>query len=143
VLQSCKSRNGGSEVAHAEIEESNRHSREFWKLFAQVSPRGEVFDQDGLSIANAKQPWFFMNVAMLSRPSINQPDLKRRAQEAQEHFRGGEPLGPEGQRRLVWIQFGVDSLAHRSGSQAGFDGDAGGTVEPSNSPSAGCSTPVD
>ena len=31
-----------------------------------------------------------MNVAMLNRPSINQADLKRRAQEAQEHFRSGE-----------------------------------------------------
>ena len=77
-------------MVHAEIEESNHHLREFWKLYAQVSLGGEVFDQDGLSIANAKQPWFFMNVAMLNRPSINQADLKRRTQEAQEHFRGGK-----------------------------------------------------
>jgi len=48
-----------------EIEESNRHSREAWKLYARASPQGEAFDSDGWSVANARQPWFFMNVGVL------------------------------------------------------------------------------
>ena len=39
-----------------EIEESNRHFREAWKLYARVSPQGEAFDRDGWSVANACQP---------------------------------------------------------------------------------------
>lgn len=61
-------------------------SREFWKLFAQASSGGEAFDRDGLTIANAKQPWFFMNVAMLNGPISDQFDLEERAQEALGHF---------------------------------------------------------
>lgn len=72
-----------------EIEESNRHSREFWKIFAQTIPGGEVFERDGLSIANAKQPWFFMNLGMLNRPIADQSDLRYRAQEALDHFEPG------------------------------------------------------
>ena len=48
-----------------EIEESNRHLREAWKLYARASPQGEAFDSDGWSVANARQPWFFMNVGVL------------------------------------------------------------------------------
>lgn len=74
----------------AEIEESNLHSREFWKLYAQVSPHGQVFDQDGLSIADAKQPWFFMNLALLKRPIVSEADLERIAREALDHFQRGQ-----------------------------------------------------
>ena len=77
-------------MKQCEIEESNRHSREFWKFFARVSPGGEVFDRNGLTISNAKQPWFFMNVGMLNRPINDQCDLQHRAQEALEHFADGK-----------------------------------------------------
>lgn len=85
-LSSHKPRAKVREMLQAEIEESNRYSREFWKLFAQASSGGEVFDRDGLTIANAKQPWFFMNVAMLNGPISDQFDLEERAQEALGHF---------------------------------------------------------
>src|SRR5262249_19221949 len=87
---SCKSHKGGGEMMQAEIEESNLHSREFWKLFAKASPGGEVFDRNGLSIANAKQPWFFMNVGMLNKPVADASDLRHRALEALEHFEPGK-----------------------------------------------------
>jgi len=73
-------------IRRSEIEESNRHSREFWKLCARVNSGGEVFEQNGLSIANAKQPWFFLNVAMLNTPIVDQAGLQRSAQEALAHF---------------------------------------------------------
>jgi hypothetical protein len=69
-----------------EIEESNRHFREVWKLYARVSPRGEAFDRDGWSVANACQPWFFMNVGVLRGPVVDAPDLQRRARQAMTYF---------------------------------------------------------
>jgi GNAT superfamily N-acetyltransferase len=69
-----------------EIEESNRHLREAWKSYARVSPQGEAFDTDGLSFANASQPWFFMNLGMLRGPAADGPDLQRRAQQAVAYF---------------------------------------------------------
>lgn len=75
-------------MTQSEIEESNLHLREVWKLYAHRSPGGEVFDQDGLSVANARQPWFFMNIGMLNQPVANEPDLERRAKEALELFIG-------------------------------------------------------
>ena len=76
-------------MMQTEIEESNRHSREFWKVFAHAIPGGEAFERDGLSIANAKQPWFFLNLGMLNRPIADQSDLRYRAQEAFDHFEPG------------------------------------------------------
>ena len=73
----------------AEIEESNRHLREAWKLYARVSPGGEALDRNGLSFANANQPWFFMNVGMLHEPIVDEFDLERRAKEAVEYFGTG------------------------------------------------------
>jgi hypothetical protein len=69
-----------------EIQESNLHLREVWKLYAQVSPDGEAFERNGLSVANAKQPWFFLNVGMLNKPIADDSDLEHRAQQALEHF---------------------------------------------------------
>jgi hypothetical protein len=69
-----------------EIQESNLHLREVWKLYAQVSPDGEAFERNGLSVANAKQPWFFLNVGMLNKPIADDSDLGHRAQQALEHF---------------------------------------------------------
>jgi GNAT superfamily N-acetyltransferase len=75
-----------------EIAESNRHLLEAWKLYARVSPQGEVFDKDGLSVADAGQPWFFMNVGALSTPVLDGRDLQRRARQAAHYFgRRGNP----------------------------------------------------
>lgn len=65
-----------------EINESTHHFRKVWQLYAQISPGGGAFDQDGLSFANANQPWFFMNVGLLYRPI------------------GGSPISIVGQRKL-------------------------------------------
>ena len=70
----------------SEIEESNRQLREAWKRYAQASPGGESFDRDGLSFANAKQPWVFMNLCTLNRPATSQRDLESRAKEAVAYF---------------------------------------------------------
>jgi GNAT superfamily N-acetyltransferase len=69
-----------------EINESTHHFRKVWQLYAQISPGGEAFDQDGLSFANANQPWFFMNVGLLNRPIGGESDLDRRATEALKYF---------------------------------------------------------
>ena len=69
-----------------EIEESNRHFREAWKLYARVSPQGEAFDRDGWSVGNGCQPWFFMNVSMLTGPVVDARDLQRRARQATTYF---------------------------------------------------------
>ena len=69
-----------------EIEESNRHLREAWQLYARVSPHGEAFDRDGWSVANACQPWFFMNVGVLRGPVVDARDLQRRAQQTTTYF---------------------------------------------------------
>jgi len=69
-----------------EIIESNRHLREAWKLYAQVSRQVEVLDTGCLSFANANQPWFFMNVAALNEPVADGSDLQRRARKALTYF---------------------------------------------------------
>jgi GNAT superfamily N-acetyltransferase len=69
-----------------EIAESNRQLQEAWKLYARVSLGGEAFDRDGLAFANAKQPWFLMNVSALRTPATDEADLTRRAREASEYF---------------------------------------------------------
>jgi GNAT superfamily N-acetyltransferase len=75
-----------------EIVESNRHLREAWRLYAQVSRQGEVLDTEGLSFANANQPWFFMNVATLCEAVVDGSDLQRRARQALTYFAGrGNP----------------------------------------------------
>jgi GNAT superfamily N-acetyltransferase len=71
-----------------EITESNRHLQEAWKLYARASAGGEALDRDALSFANAKQPWFFMNVGALRTPVTDQTDLTRRAREAVQYFAG-------------------------------------------------------
>jgi hypothetical protein len=70
----------------AEVDESNRQFREAWKLYASASAGGEVFDRNGLSVANASQPWFFMNVGFLSGPAADEADLERRAKAAVAYF---------------------------------------------------------
>jgi GNAT superfamily N-acetyltransferase len=70
----------------SDIEESNLQLQEAWKRYAQASPGGESFDRDGLSFANAKQPWVFMNLSLLNRPATSQRDVESRAKEAAAYF---------------------------------------------------------
>jgi hypothetical protein len=69
-----------------EVAESNLQFQEAWKLYARVSPGGEAFERGALAFADAKQPWFFMNVAALRTPIADPADLTRRAREALEYF---------------------------------------------------------
>jgi len=73
-------------MKQSDIEESNRQLREAWKRYALASPGGQSFDRDGLCFANAKQPWFFMNLCLLNRPARNRHDLESRAREAAAYF---------------------------------------------------------
>jgi hypothetical protein len=73
-------------MGESEIKESNYHFREVWQLYARISPAGEAFDQDGLSFANANQPWFFMNVGLLNKPIADEFNLEDRATEAVKYF---------------------------------------------------------
>jgi GNAT superfamily N-acetyltransferase len=70
-----------------EIRESNYHFREVWQLYARISPAGAAFDQDGLSFANANQPWCFVNVGLFNKPVVDESDLRNRASEAVRYFR--------------------------------------------------------
>ena len=81
-------------MKQSDIEESNRQLRKAWKRYARASPGGESFDREGLSFANAKQPWSFMNLCMLNCAAANQRDLETRAKEAVEYF---------GTRKNPWL----------------------------------------
>jgi hypothetical protein len=72
--------------SESEIRESNYHFRKAWQLFARVSPGAVTFDRDGLSVANANHPWFFMNFGFLNRRAADDSDLECRATEAVKYF---------------------------------------------------------
>src|SRR5207248_9807939 len=57
-----------------------------WSLYARCSGAGEVVDLDGLRVANARQPWFLMNAALLTEPVRSQTHLAARAHAALEYF---------------------------------------------------------
>jgi len=73
-------------VSQAEVRESHEQFREAWSLFARCSAAGEVFDMEGLRIANARHPWFLLNAAVLTAPAPSQADLAERAQAAITYF---------------------------------------------------------
>ena len=81
-------------MPETEIIESNVQFREAWKLYAQRSPYGEVFDREGLRFANANQPWAFMNLALLLGPVAGASDLEHRARLAVNYF---------GSERIPWF----------------------------------------
>ena len=51
----------------------------------RVAGAGEVVDLDGLRVANARQPWFLMNAALLTEPVLSQTH-QARAHAAMEYF---------------------------------------------------------
>jgi hypothetical protein len=73
-------------VNQAEVRESHEQLSAAWSLYARCSGAGEVVDLDGLHIANARQPWFLMNAALLTEPVSSQTNLAARAHTAMEYF---------------------------------------------------------
>jgi hypothetical protein len=73
-------------VSQAEVRESHELFSDAWSLYARCSDDGEVVDTDGLRVANARQPWFLMNAALLTEPASSQATLEARAQAAIEYF---------------------------------------------------------
>jgi hypothetical protein len=73
-------------VNQMEVRESHEQLSAAWSLYARCSGAGEVVDLDGLRIANARQPWFLMNAALLTEPVSSQTDLAARAHTALEYF---------------------------------------------------------
>ena len=74
-------------VSQAEVRESHEQFSAAWSLYARCSGAGEVVDMDGLRVANARQPWFLMNAALLTAPVSSQANLEARAHAAITHFR--------------------------------------------------------
>lgn len=69
-------------VSQAEVRESHEQFSAAWSLYARCSGAGGVVDTDGLCIANARQPWFLMNAALLTAPVSSQAHLEARAHAA-------------------------------------------------------------
>ena len=68
------------------VRESNDQVRKAWQFFARTTPRGEVKELDGVTIADAKCSWPIMNAAMLSSPVSDIADLRQRVAVASAHF---------------------------------------------------------
>ena len=77
-------------ASQAEMRESHEQFSAAWSLYARCSGAGEVVDTDGLRVANARQPWFLMNAALLTEPVSSQANLEAHAHAAIEYF-GSEP----------------------------------------------------
>jgi hypothetical protein len=73
-------------VNQAEVRESHEQFSATWSRYARGCGIGEVVDTDGLRLANARQPWFLMNAALLTEPTSSQADLAGRAHMAIEYF---------------------------------------------------------
>ena len=73
-------------VNQAEVRESHEQFSAAWSLYARCSGAGEVVDMDGLRVANARQPWFLMNAALLTAPVSSQANLAARAHAAMAYF---------------------------------------------------------
>jgi len=70
------------------VRESNDQFRKAWQFFARTTPKGEVKELEGVTIADAKCSWPIMNAAMLSSPVADTADLRRRVAAASAHFHG-------------------------------------------------------
>jgi hypothetical protein len=111
-------------VNQMEVRESHEQLSEAWSLYARCSGAGEVVDLDGLRIANARQPWFLMNAALLTEPVSSQTNLAAHAHTAIEYFgHGHRPWFLAGSQH--WLgdgapetlsRFGVRSEVERRGS---------------------------
>src|SRR5215470_16739007 len=95
-------------VRQAEVRESHE----------QLSAACEVVDLDGLRIANARQPWFLMNAALLTTPVPSQAHLAARAHAAMAYF-GREPRPWFLMGSQQWLGDGAsETLSHLGLTQA-------------------------
>jgi hypothetical protein len=125
-----KSAEHGQKMKPSAIEQSNRQLGEAWN---SLESRSESFDRDGLTFANAKQPWFFMNLCVLNRPASYDSDLESRA-------RGPSIISVPARIRGFWRRAKTGlvatpkTLCHRwPRIQTRPDGHDSGTSEPSGS----------
>ncbi len=65
-----------------EVRESHEQFSAAWSLYARCSGAGEVVEMDGLRVANARQPWYLMNAALLTAPVSSQKNLSALADAA-------------------------------------------------------------
>jgi GNAT superfamily N-acetyltransferase len=99
-------------VNQAEVRESHEQCSAAWALYARCSGAGAVVDLDGLRVANARQPWFIMNAAVLTAPVRSQTHLAARAHAAMEYF-GREPRPWCRAGGQQWLGDGArETLAH-------------------------------
>src|SRR5215467_1902659 len=105
-------------VKQAEVRESHEQLSAAWALYARCSGAGEVVDLDGLRIANARQPWFLMNAALLTAPVPSQAHLAARAHAAMAYF-GREPRPWFLMGSQQWLGDGAsETLSHLGLTQA-------------------------
>jgi hypothetical protein len=104
--------------SQAEVRESHEQLSAAWSLYARCSVAGEVVDLDGLRVANARQPWFLMNAALLTEPVPSQAHLAARARAAIEYFgREHRPWFLAGSQQ--WLGDGApETLSHLGLTQA-------------------------
>ena len=112
-------RKGGSMVNQAEVRESHEQFSAAWSLYARCSGAGEVVDMDGLRVANARQPWFLMNAALLTEPVLSQTNLAARAHAAIAYFgREHRPWFLAGSQQ--WLGDGARETLSRCGLTQAF-----------------------
>ena len=105
-------------VSQAEVRESHEQLSAAWALYARCSGAGEVVDLDGLRVANARQPWFLMNAALLTAPVPSQTNLAARAHAAMAYF-GREPRPWFLAGSQQWLGDGAsETLSHLGLTQA-------------------------
>ena len=108
-------------VNQAEVRESHEQFSAAWSLYARCSDAGEVVDMDGLRVANARQPWFLMNAALLTEPVLSQTHLAARAHAASEYFgREHRPWFLAGSQQ--WLGDGARETLARCGLTLAFTG---------------------
>jgi GNAT superfamily N-acetyltransferase len=101
-------------VSQGEVRESHEQFSAAWSLYARCSHAGEVVDTDGLCIANARQPWFLMNAALLTEPVSSQAHPEACAHAALAYFaREHRPWFLAGSQQ--WLGDGAPATLSRLG----------------------------
>jgi hypothetical protein len=101
-------------VSQGEVRESHEQFSAARSLYARCSHAGEVVDMDGLCIANARQPWFLMNAALLTEPVSSQAHPEACAHAALAYFaREHRPWFLAGSQQ--WLGDGAPATLSRLG----------------------------
>src|SRR5262249_38818991 len=106
-------------VNQAEVRESHEQLSAAWSLYARCSGAGEVVDLDGLRVANARQPWFLMNAALLTEPVRSQTHLPACAHAGLAYF-GREPHPWFLAGSQQWLGAGASETLSRCGLTQAF-----------------------